>query len=212
MVRLYIETPKNSVCLNFLDGFWAIIIIITIIIIIIITIIIIIIATNTLSIILIVILIQLIWSHYCFHLQFVSFIYPFPMSLNLFLWQHLYIWWHLYIYIYKSRVGNLLLKFHLNRSSGSLIPTNIYGGLCDIYIYIYIYILTTSNPNRKWGIYRETKSVDTIAFQVVSGGRQRQISDTIAFRFCWTIIRTVRGFISNVKNRNIIVSTDLISL
>ena len=25
--------------------------------------------------------------------------------------------------------------------------------------------LTTSNPNRKWGIYRETKSVDTIAFR-----------------------------------------------
>ena len=34
------------------------------------------------------------------------------------------------------------------------------------------------------GIYRETKSVDTIAF-----------------RFCWTIIRTVRGFISDVKCR-----------
>ena len=35
------------------------------------------------------------------------------------------------------------------------------------------------------GIYRETKSVDTIAF-----------------RFCWTIIRTMRGFISDVKCRS----------
>ena len=34
------------------------------------------------------------------------------------------------------------------------------------------------------GIYRETKSVDTIAF-----------------RFCWTIIRTVRGFKSDIKCR-----------
>ena len=44
--------------------------------------------------------------------------------------------------------------------------------------------LTTSNPNINGGIYRETKSVDTIAF-----------------RFCLTITRTVRGFISDVKCR-----------
>ena len=62
---------------------------------------------------------------------------------------------------------------------------------CNIYIYIYIWKkimdcnpticekkLTTSNSNRKGGIYRETKSVDTIAF-----------------RFSWTIIKNVRGFI-----------------
>ena len=62
-------------------------------------------------------------------LAFISPTIPFFLMFNAFLWEN----YQQFIYINKinlnSQVGNLLLKFHLKGSSGSL----------SIYIYIYIY-------------------------------------------------------------------------
>ena len=78
--------------------------------------------------------------------------------------KHNYI--YIYIYIYnqlKSQVGILLLKFHLNRSSGSFALTNDKGENTIFYIHqkptqLKIYI-KEKNKQIKWTKKKRTKNL-----------------------------------------------------
>ena len=101
---------------------------------------------------------------------------------------------NIYIYIY---IPNIYIYIYIYIQY-IYIYIYIYIQYIYIYIYIYLYIWKTiidSNPT----VYEKKNWQPVI--QIERGDLLRNKVDTIAFRFCWAIIRAMRDYISNVKYR-----------
>ena len=73
--------------------------------------------------------------------------------------------------------------------------------------------LTTSNPNRKGeGVYRETKSVDTIVFRFLLYNFSKFLYIFVLFIHPSILNITNIALMMVQENRNAIVSTDFVSL